>query len=49
MPERRIPPADAEDRRAVAPVICYPTDTLPRPDLALYAQARKHARDAARR
>ncbi|WP_240758174.1 urea carboxylase-associated family protein [Palleronia sediminis] len=25
-------PADADARRAVAPVICYPTDTLPAPD-----------------
>jgi len=33
-------PQDAEARRAVAPVICYPTDTLPRPDMALYARAR---------
>jgi uncharacterized protein YcgI (DUF1989 family) len=32
-------PEDAEARRAVAPVICYPNDTLPIPDLALYAQA----------
>ncbi|MFW5642376.1 MAG: urea carboxylase-associated family protein [Roseicyclus sp.] len=32
-------PPDAEARRAVAPVICYPTGTLPRPDLALYASA----------
>lgn len=32
-------PADAEQRRAVAPVICYPTDTLPQPDLALYQKA----------
>ncbi len=27
------PPADAEDRRAIKPVICYPTNTLPQPDL----------------
>lgn len=26
-------PQDADARRAVRPVICYPTDTLPRPDL----------------
>jgi hypothetical protein len=39
-------PADAEDRRAVAPVICYPTDTLPRPDMALYARALDAARVA---
>lgn len=32
-------PDDADSRRALAPVICYPIDTLPRPDLALYAQA----------
>ena len=32
-------PADAEARRAVAPVICYPNETLPVPDMALYAQA----------
>ena len=32
-------PEDAEARRAVAPVICYPNDTLPIPDLALYARA----------
>ena len=34
------PPADADARRAIAPVICYPTDTLPRPDLELYREAR---------
>ncbi|MFV0515171.1 MAG: urea carboxylase-associated family protein [Jhaorihella sp.] len=34
------PPSDADARRAVAPVICYPTGTLPRPDLALYRAAR---------
>lgn len=32
-------PADAEARRAVPPVICYPIDTLPRPDLAAYRMA----------
>lgn len=31
---------DAAARRAVAPVICYPVETLPQPDMALYAQAR---------
>ncbi len=40
-------PADAVARRAVAPVICYPNDTLPVPDLALYAQAREGARKVA--
>ena len=37
------PPADAEARRAVRPVICYPVDTLPRPDLAAYRAARAGA------
>jgi uncharacterized protein len=32
-------PPDAEARRAIAPVICYPVETLPRPDMALYARA----------
>jgi uncharacterized protein YcgI (DUF1989 family) len=36
-------PADADARRAVEPVICYPTDTLPRPDMALYRAARETA------
>lgn len=34
-------PADADARRAVQPVICYPVDTLPAPDLDLYADARE--------
>lgn len=33
-------PADAEARRAVPPVICYPVDTLPQPDMALLDRAR---------
>ncbi len=37
------PPADAEARRAIAPVICYPDDTLPVPDLAAYRAARASA------
>ncbi|MCZ0811517.1 MAG: urea carboxylase-associated family protein [Pseudomonadota bacterium] len=37
-------PEDAQARRAVAPVICYPNETLPRPDMALYAAARQGAR-----
>lgn len=37
-------PEDAAARRAVAPVICYPVDTLPRPDLPLYRAARQGAR-----
>jgi len=32
-------PADADARRAVKPVICYPNETLPLPDLALYRRA----------
>ncbi len=34
-------PYDADDRRAVKPVICYPVDSLPQPDMALYTSARK--------
>ncbi len=41
-PEHR-PPADADARRDVAPVICYPVDTLPPPDLAAYRAIRAHA------
>lgn len=37
-------PADADARRAVRPVICYPNDSLPRPDLELYRAARASAR-----
>lgn len=37
------PPPDADARRAIAPVICYPNETLPTPDLALYARARDTA------
>jgi uncharacterized protein YcgI (DUF1989 family) len=36
-------PADAATRHAVEPVICYPVDTLPLPDLDLYARARDGA------
>ncbi|MFO7770232.1 DUF1989 domain-containing protein [Roseovarius gahaiensis] len=36
-------PADAAARRAVEPVICYPNDTLPVPDMALYTAARHTA------
>ncbi|WP_439153955.1 urea carboxylase-associated family protein [Yoonia sp.] len=34
------PPRDADERRAVPPVICYLTDTLPQPDMAIYTAAR---------
>lgn len=37
------PPPDADARRAIKPVICYPNDTLSPPDLALYAAARATA------
>ena len=37
------PPEDAAARRAIAPVICYPTATLPQPDLAFYRSARAQA------
>lgn len=33
-------PADADARKAVKPVICYPVDTLPLPDMAQYGAAR---------
>lgn len=34
-------PADAEARRAVKPVVCYPVETLPVPDMATLRQARE--------
>ena len=33
-------PADAAARKAVAPVVCYPVETLPRPDLSAYRAMR---------
>lgn len=36
-------PQDAAARRAVPPVIAYPPETLPKPNLALYAAARETA------
>lgn len=36
-------PNDADEKRKNAPVICYPIDTLPKPDLTLYKAARKTA------
>ena len=32
-------PDDADTRRAIPPVICYPNDTLPKPDLPAYRAA----------
>lgn len=40
MPET-TPPKDASARRAIAPVICYPVDTLPPAPMALYRAARE--------
>lgn len=37
-------PKDAAARQAKPAVICYPTDTLPKPDLIAYAQNRQTAR-----
>ncbi|MFK7752283.1 MAG: urea carboxylase-associated family protein [Sedimentitalea sp.] len=37
-------PEDADQRRGIAPVICYPNDGLPKPDLDLYAKARLGAK-----
>ena len=34
------PPQDEAARKAIAPVICYPVETLPRPDLAAYRALR---------
>lgn len=34
-------PNDAAQRKAVKPVICYPIDNLPQPDMALYVAARQ--------
>lgn len=36
-----LPPADAASRKAIAPVICYPVETLPKPDLAGFRAARE--------
>ena len=33
-------PADADRRKAIQPVICYPVDSLPRPDLGAYRALR---------
>lgn len=39
-PPATHPPLDADARRAVAPVICYPPETLPPPDMDRYGHAR---------
>ena len=33
-------PVDAGARKAIKPVVCYPVETLPRPDLAAYRALR---------
>ncbi|WP_171130876.1 DUF1989 domain-containing protein [Ruegeria sp. HKCCA6707] len=38
-----LPPEDAEARRAVAPVICYPNRSLPKPDLGWMHDIRQRA------
>lgn len=40
---RHLKPQDAAARKAARPVICYPTATLPAPDLEMYAGARASA------
>jgi uncharacterized protein len=35
------PPVDADARREIKPVICYPIETLPFPDMAAYGAARQ--------
>ncbi|WP_421702801.1 urea carboxylase-associated family protein [Aliiroseovarius sp.] len=42
-----VAPADADARRAVQPVICYPPETLPAPDLTAYAAVREGAEKVA--
>lgn len=44
MPDLMNVPADATQRRAVAPVICYPNEALPAPQMALYRAARNRAK-----
>lgn len=39
-PPQNPAPADAATRRAIAPTVCYPIKTLPKPDMALYSAAR---------
>ncbi len=39
-PQHPAPP-DAAKRKALSPVVCYPVDTLPKPDMTLLEQARQ--------
>lgn len=43
MKQTSFEPSDAASRRAVAPVICYPVETLEAPDLTTYAGFRSQA------
>ncbi|MFY0661910.1 MAG: DUF1989 domain-containing protein [Shimia sp.] len=43
MTDMPLPPADADERRAIKPVICYPNETLPEAPMALYKAARATA------
>ena len=43
MSKSNLPPKDADQRKAVAPVICYPTQSLPQPDLTAYRALRASA------
>ena len=40
---RHLGPPDADARKALAPVVCYPVDTLPRPDVGASQLARASA------
>ena len=46
MSETNLPPKDAPERKAVAPVICYPMHNLPQPDLAFYSELRVAAKSS---
>ena len=41
-PPHNKAPEDAKARQSVEPVICYPVETLPRPDMSIYSQAREN-------
>ncbi len=41
MSDRVIAPADADERRAIKPLVCYEVDSLPNVDSAFYEQARE--------
>jgi uncharacterized protein YcgI (DUF1989 family) len=34
------PPSDAAQRRSISPVLCYPVESLPRPDISVYREVR---------